>query len=210
MPSLPAHGIIGSVTSTPLTPLSRMRDWLREQPTLTGSGRPIDDGALPGDPGALFVSWIRAAAEAGVAEPHAATLATVGADGVPDARTLILKDLDERGWAFAGPRSSGKGVQLAAHSAAALNFWWQPLIRAVRVRGAVREAPAAESAADLAARSTAAREGVAPGDWVLWRLQPTRVEFWQGAVDRRHTRIVYDAQDGGWSLSVSGATTSTG
>lgn len=91
------------------------------------------------------------------------TLATVDAEGIPDARTLILKEVSARGWAFAGHRSSAKGQQLAAQPAAALNFWWQPLVRAVRVRGRVEQASADESAADLAARSPAAREGIAPG-----------------------------------------------
>jgi len=172
--------------------------WLRARPALTGSAPALHPDSVPDDPLALFLNWITSAAEAGVAEPHAATLATVDADGVPDARTLILKDVDERGWAFAGPRSSAKGRQLAANPAAALNFWWQPVLRAVRVRGPVVEASASESAADLAARSAAARAGVAEGDWVLWRVEPSRVEFWQGAPDRRHTRIVYARDGAGW------------
>lgn len=132
------------------------------------------------------------------------TLATIGADGLPDARTLILKNVDERGWAFAGPRSSRKGADLAAHAVAALNFWWQPIVRAVRVRGQVVEASAEDSAADLAARSRAARDGVAAGDWVLWRVRPVRVEFWQGEPDRRHSRIVFDRGDEGWARTISG------
>lgn len=172
--------------------------WLRARPALTGSAPALHPGSVPDDPLALFLNWITTAAEAGVAEPHAATLATVDADGVPDSRTLILKDVDERGWAFAGPRSSAKGQQLAANPAAALNFWWQPVLRAVRVRGPVREAASDESAADLAARSAAARAGVAEGDWVLWRIVPSRIEFWQGSTDRRHTRIVYTRDGSGW------------
>ena len=186
---------------------SALSDWLRAQPALTGTAPPLDVGALPGDPVALFVTWIREAADAGVPEPHAATLATVDAEGLPDARTLILKDVSERGWAVAGQRSSRKGAQLAAQPASALNFWWQPVVRAVRVRGAVREASRAESDADLAARSASARDGIEPGDWVLWRIVPTRVEFWQGSPDRRHTRIVYIAEAGGWSLDLHDAPT---
>ncbi|MCE4025866.1 pyridoxamine 5'-phosphate oxidase family protein [Microbacterium sp. Au-Mic1] len=177
--------------------------WLRARPALTGSAPALHPGSVPDEPLALFLNWITTAAEAGVAEPHAATLATVDVDGVPDARTLILKDVDERGWAFAGTRSSAKGRQLAAHPAAALNFWWQPVLRAVRVRGPVREASSDESAADLAARSAAARAGVADGDWVLWRIVPSRIEFWQGATDRRHTRIVYTRHGDGWLRSWS-------
>lgn len=183
--------------------------WLRAQPALTGVAPSIDLSELPVDPVPLFLDWIRHAASAGVAEPHAATLATVDGDGIPDARTLILKNVDERGWAFAGARSSRKGSQLASTPAGALNFWWQPLVRAVRVRGRVQEAGEAESAADLAARSAAARAGIAQGDWALWRLVPTRVEFWQGAVDRDHTRIVYRRTEAAWDLTVAGAVTGT-
>ena len=175
-------------------------DWLRAQPALTGIAPPLDLGALPRDPVALFLTWIREAADAGVPEPHAATLATVDAEGLPDARTLILKGVGERGWAVAGPRSSRKGAQLAARPAAALNFWWQPVVRSVRLQGTVREASPAESEADLAARSVSARAGIEPGDWVLWWIVPSRVEFWQGSPDRRHTRIVYVAGADGWSL----------
>ncbi|WP_231880332.1 pyridoxine/pyridoxamine 5'-phosphate oxidase [Microbacterium sp. H83] len=178
--------------------------WLRSLPALTGSAPALDGRAVPDDPVTAFRSWIVGAVEAGVAEPHAATLATIDRDGVPDARTLILKEVDGRGWAFAGPRSSGKGAQLAVHPVAALNFWWQPLVRAVRLRGEVREAEPDESAADLAARSAAARDGVAHDDWVLWRLIPSRVEFWQGETDRRHSRVIFDRDGGEWRRSVVG------
>ncbi|WP_243076639.1 pyridoxal 5'-phosphate synthase [Microbacterium sp. SS28] len=180
---------------------SMITEWLRAQPTLAGSAPPFDLSALPDHPDELFVTWIRQAAAAGVAEPHAATLATVDVDGMPDARTLILKDISPDGWAVAGPRSSAKGAQLAAHPVAALNFWWQPVVRAVRVRGVVREASPEDSAADLAARSSSARQTVAAGDWVLWRIVPERVEFWQGAPDRRHTRVIYELTDASWTRS---------
>lgn len=78
-------------------------------------------------------------------------------------------------------------------------------MRAVRVRGPVHEAPATESAADLAARSQAARAGTAEGDWVLWRVVPERVEFWQGAVDRNHRRLVYRRGEDGWTHDVQHA-----
>lgn len=178
--------------------------WLRAQPSLTGDAPPLDASALPDDPDELFLSWLSEAIALEVVEPLAATLATVDAAGVPDASTLILKDVDERGWAFAGPRSSRKAAQLAAHPVAAMNFWWQPIVRAVRVRGRVIEASADESAADLAARSAAAREGIASGEWVLWRIVPSRVEFWQGETDRRHSRIVYEPGPTGWTRTVIG------
>lgn len=178
-----------------------MAAWLRSIPSLTGTPPGQDAEALPVAPEALFERWIRQAVDAGVAEAHGATLATVDADGIPDARTLILKDLGPQGWAFAGPRASAKGAQLATQPAAALNFWWPAVLRAVRVRGRVVEASAEESAADLAARSAAARDGIEPGGWVLWRLVPDRVEFWQGSSDRRHLRTIYRRTAEGWQLT---------
>lgn len=98
-------------------------DELRSLPTLIG--RPpselIDDPAQ--DPIDLFLDWMREAIDAGVPEPHAMTLSTVGEDGMPDARVLILKGVDARGFAFASTSSSRKGRQLAAHPEAALTFW---------------------------------------------------------------------------------------
>lgn len=176
--------------------------WLRSLPSLSGDAPALDLHLLPADPAALFGEWLSDAVARGVPEPHAMTLATVDADGMPDARTLILKDVSERGWAFAGHVRSAKARQLAANPAAALTFWWQPIVRAVRVRGRVVPASESESAADLAARSAAARAGIAPGEWMLWRVVPERVEFWQGRVDRNHVRIVFRLGAGGWSHDV--------
>lgn len=184
-----------------MTSSSPLASWLRAQPTLVGTPPALELETLPDDPVALFTEWIMDAAERGVAEPHAATLATVDAEGVPDARTLIVKDTTSRGWAFAGPRSSAKGAQLGTFPAAALNFWWQPIRRAVRLRGVVHEATPAESDVDLAARPAAARSGIRAGEWVRWWLEPATVEFWQGASDRRHFRIVYARNGDGWARS---------
>lgn len=181
-----------------------LRERLRAVPSLVGTPPALELAHLPADPVGLFAEWLDVALAAGVPEPLAMTVATADADGGPDARTLILKDVGAEGWAFAGTRSSEKGRQLAARPAAALNFWWQPIGRAVRVRGAVEEASAEECAADLAARSPAARAGVAPGDWVVWRVRPSRVEFWQSSPDRHHTRIVFTAQGDGWACDVRG------
>ncbi|MCP2635847.1 pyridoxamine 5'-phosphate oxidase family protein [Microbacterium sp. HD4P20] len=174
---------------------------LRGVPSLTGSPPPLDLTRLPPSPEELFLQWLSVALDDGVAEPLAMTLATVNANGMPDARLLILKDVGPAGWAFASERSSEKGRQLAAVPAAALSFWWQPQLRAVRVRGRVVEASPDESAADLARRPSAVRTSLDPGDWVLWRVVPDHVEFWQGSPDRRHVRLAYDRDDDGWTIA---------
>lgn len=176
--------------------------WLRGLGSLTGEAPPFDVSQVPEHPADLFLRWLQEAVLAGVPEPHAATLATAGADGMPDARTLIVKEVAAEGWAVAGPRSSRKAAQLAENPAAALNFWWQPLVRAVRVRGTVEEASQAEIDADLAARPLHARP---TADWMVWWIRPTRVEFWQGAVSRNHTRLVYESDAGEWTHRVNAA-----
>jgi pyridoxamine 5'-phosphate oxidase len=76
---------------------------------------------------------------------------------MPDARVLILKDVDAAGWHFAINTASRKGADLAAHPVAALTFYWSPVVRQVRVRGVVVEDPAAVSRADFLARPAGSR-----------------------------------------------------
>ncbi|GGX32180.1 pyridoxine/pyridoxamine 5'-phosphate oxidase [Streptomyces chryseus] len=116
----------------------------------------FDPDTAPADPLPLFRQWFVAAAEAGQSEPHTMSLATVDPDGLPDVRTLMLHDADERGWHFASHATSAKGRQLAADPHAALGFYWPVQGRQVRVRGQVVTGTPEEAAADLHARSTGA------------------------------------------------------
>ncbi|MFD5101051.1 pyridoxine/pyridoxamine 5'-phosphate oxidase [Streptomyces albidochromogenes] len=116
----------------------------------------FDPDTAPADPLPLFRQWFVAAARAGQPEPHTMSLATVGPDGLPDVRTLMLHDADERGWHFASHATSAKGRQLAAGPRAALGFYWPVQGRQVRVRGQVSSGTPEEAAADLHARSTGA------------------------------------------------------
>ncbi|MFH8403402.1 pyridoxal 5'-phosphate synthase [Streptomyces sp. NPDC018019] len=131
--------------------LRSLRVWDCELPAIDP-----DPAHAPAHPLPLFRQWLREAAEAGVPEPHTMTLATAGASGDPDVRTVMLHDADARGWHFATHRGSRKGRELAARPRAALGFYWPALGRQVRVRGAVTEAGPEESAADLHRRSTGA------------------------------------------------------
>ncbi|MBD0322468.1 MAG: pyridoxal 5'-phosphate synthase [Aldersonia sp.] len=91
-------------------------------------------------PHEAFLRWLEQAVAAGIPEPHVATLATIGADGLPQARVLMLRDLDESGWSFSGPAFSPKGRALAARPVAALTFYWREHGRQVRVTGTVSDA----------------------------------------------------------------------
>ncbi|WP_369164845.1 pyridoxal 5'-phosphate synthase [Streptomyces sp. AFD10] len=129
--------------------LHAQRVWDTELPA-------FDPEPAPPAPLPLFHAWFAEAVAAGQTEPHAMSLATVDAEGLPDVRTLLLHGADERGFHFATHATSAKGHQLAAHPHAALGFYWPAQGRQVRVRGPVTRCTPAESHADLHARSTGA------------------------------------------------------
>ncbi len=134
-----------------------VRDLLRGLPVFDRPLPAFDTESAPEEPSALFLSWLHEAIAVGVSEPHAMTLATVDAEGRPDARVLILKDVDADGWQFATATTSAKGTQLAARPHAALSFHWREQGRQVRVRGAVATADPSVSAADFLAKPDGSR-----------------------------------------------------
>jgi len=97
----------------------------------------LDIADIAADPLRQLERWISDAVEAGVDEPNAMTLATVDADGQPDARVVLLRGIGERELVWFTDRRSAKGTQLATVPFAAIVFHWQPLERQVRLRGAV-------------------------------------------------------------------------
>lgn len=134
-----------------------LRQELRALPVLCAPPLAFDVERAPDTPQELFVEWFGQAVARREPEPHAMTLSTCDSDGRPDARVLILKDLDEQGWWFASSSASRKGRQLAQRPAAALTFYWRTLGRQVRVRGSVVAAPDERAAADFRARGAGAR-----------------------------------------------------
>lgn len=116
------------------------------------------------DPLRFFGRWFEEALKAGVREPNAMTLATVGDDGQPAARIVLLKGADERGFVFYTNYESRKGQELAARPRAALVFWWQELERQVRIEGAVEKVTGEESDAYFASRPRPSRLGAWASD----------------------------------------------
>ena len=93
------------------------------------------------DPFAQFEKWWQEAIHAGIEEPNAMTLATASADGMPDARIVLLKGFDDRGFTFFTNYNSTKGMQLLENPRGALVFFWKELERQVRISGLVSLAP---------------------------------------------------------------------
>ena len=110
------------------------------------------------DPLQLFTEWFEAAQAAGLELPEAMTLATAAADGRPSARTVLLKGVDERGFAFFTNYESRKGNELSDNPRAALVFHWaQEPRRQVLVGGQVERLPAKESDEYWATRPAGSR-----------------------------------------------------
>ena len=116
------------------------------------------------DPLALFETWLREATASEPNDPNAMTLSTVDADGMPDARMVLLKTFDARGFTFYTNFESAKGRELLANPKAALSFHWKSLRRAVRVRGSVETVSGEEADAYFASRARSARIGAWASD----------------------------------------------
>lgn len=97
----------------------------------------FDVGDLADSPFDQFQTWFQAAIDAQIMEPNAMTLATVDLDGRPDARIVLLKDADERGFTFYTNYGSAKANQIAHEQEVSLVFYWDKLFRQVRIRGPI-------------------------------------------------------------------------
>jgi pyridoxamine 5'-phosphate oxidase len=107
---------------------------------------------MAGDPLEQFRRWFGEAEGAGIRAPNAMALATSTSDGGPSVRMVLLKDVDERGFAFFTGYVSRKSTELDANPRAALLFFWDPLGRQVRIEGSVERVSATESDAYFATR----------------------------------------------------------
>jgi pyridoxamine 5'-phosphate oxidase len=111
------------------------------------------------DPITLFRAWMKDAVAGEVNDPDAVALATATPDGVPSARMVLMKRLDERGFCFYTNAESQKGSELAVNSHAAMCFHWKSLRRQVRISGTVAELPGADADAYFHSRSRLSQLG---------------------------------------------------
>ena len=188
----------------------------------------LAEADLAPDPVAMFERWMQDSVDAGLHEPNAMVVSTVGADGAPSSRMVLLKGLSEDGFVFYTNTGSRKGVELAANPRCALLFPWHPLERQVRVDGVAAPVSADAVAAYFAVRPRGSRLGAhashqsrvttreelaaayaeaearypgdvpVPDEWGGYVVRPEAVEFWQGRPGRMHDRLVYRRSDGGW------------
>ncbi len=117
------------------------------------------DFAQADEPLQLFAAWFAEAKRAEPVNPDAMTLATVDRNGMPNARMVLLKGFDQRGFVFYTNQNSAKGREMADEPRAALTFYWKALQRQVRLRGSVEPVSAEEADAYFATRSRMAQIG---------------------------------------------------
>jgi pyridoxamine 5'-phosphate oxidase len=163
----------------------------------------LDLTDLDQDPVMQWNLWHDQALDAGVAEPNSVVLSTVDADGVPDARNLLIRGADHNGFSFFTNYLSAKSRQLQHHPVAAATSSWLDLHRQVRIRGEVVRLPEADSDAYFASRPRESQLGA----WASPQSQPLRdrAELEQLLAD---VRTRFEGQDvprpphwGGWLLA---------
>jgi len=101
------------------------------------SGDALPQDLASFDPWEFFTFWLETAIAADEVEPNAMLLATIGADGRPRSRVVLLKEASRNGLVFFTHYTSPKGEQLAANPVASATLWWPHLMRQVRAVGAV-------------------------------------------------------------------------
>jgi pyridoxamine 5'-phosphate oxidase len=146
-----------SFEQAPLPILARMTDIAQLRKSYERAA--LDESASHPDPLRQFEQWLNEAIDARLPEPNAMTLATVGPDGRPSTRIVLIKGCDERGIAWYTNYDSRKGRELAAHPHAALQFHWVELERVVRIEGTVSRVSDQESDAYYASRPLDSRIG---------------------------------------------------
>jgi pyridoxamine 5'-phosphate oxidase len=160
------------------------------------------------DPLARFAELFAQARVNPCHDATAMTLATVGDDGRPSARVVLLKGVDDGGFVFYTNTRSRKGRELDAHPAVALTLWWPHNGWQVRVEGDAARVTDAEADAYFASRARGSRAELEgrlaeyttrfagkavprPPHWTGYRVTPTTIELWKNRDDRLHDREEY-------------------
>tara|TARA_R110000851_G_scaffold22814_2_gene67380 strand:- start:2046 stop:2648 length:603 start_codon:yes stop_codon:yes gene_type:complete len=127
------------------------------------------DGLFAGDdPFEIARGWLAEAEKSELNDPNAVALSTVDADGLPNVRMVLLKEISEDGFVFYTNYNSAKGRELTANPKAAMVLHWKSLRRQVRIRGMVSREEGARADAYYASRSLKSRLGA----WASEQSQP--------------------------------------
>jgi len=185
---------------------------LRENYTQGG----IEKEDLALDPFTQFQSWIEAAVKANLPEPNAMTLSTVGEQGIPSSRTVLLKGLDHGFCLFSNYRSQKHALERQviiqgvaekmSEAESAAYFSSRPYESQIGAWVSESQSSVLPDRAEIEARDIALKTQYPEGEvplpefWGGYRVIPRKVEFWQGRVGRLHDRLRYVRTDENWEI----------
>lgn len=182
---------------------------------------------LTSHPVDLFDSWFRLALDNKILEPNAMVLSTIGLNGTPRSRVMLLKEFSKKGFVFFTNYESEKGREINKNPNVCLNFVWLAMEKQVRIEGVAEKVSEAISEEYFNSRPLGSRIGAViskqsqpvsgrdeleqrlkeysdvneikkPEHWGGYEVKPSVVEFWQGRADRLHDRIQYKLVNDLW------------
>ncbi len=142
----------------------------------------VQEDSLAEDPMRQFAEWFQQAADSHLFEPNAMVVSTATPDGRPSSRTVLLKQFDERGFAFYTNYGSRKGREIDANPHVALLFPWHPIARQVIVTGTASRVGRDETAAYFRSRPHGSQLGA-------WASEQSRVIGSRAELDRRYAEL---------------------
>ncbi len=189
----------------------------------------LTENKISPNPYEQFGWWLEEATGNGILEPNAMALSTVGSNGRPSSRIVLLKAFDENGFVFYTNYNSRKGREISSNHFASLLFFWDTAERQVRIEGTIEkveahlsekyfaerpyesrlsaivsaqseEIPSREYLEDRLEDLKQAGEIKRPETWGGYILKADYFEFWQGRASRLHDRIVYQSENGAWKI----------
>ena len=164
---------------------------------------PLVESAMEGDPIRQFSTWWHEALKANIIEVNAMTLATSSADGMPSARTVLMKGFSEKGFTFFTNYNSLKGQQLSENPRASLLFFWKELERQVRITGIVEKVSSEESSAYFHSRPKPSQVGavISPQSQVIESRQWLDEKYKQAFEQFENTTVERPAHWGGYLVT---------
>ncbi|MDP9018823.1 MAG: pyridoxamine 5'-phosphate oxidase [Candidatus Eremiobacteraeota bacterium] len=112
----------------------------------------LDRDDLDANPLTQLERWLAQAVQAKLLEPYAMSVSSVGADGQPSSRIVLLRSISERGLVFYTSYLSRKGQEMAANPRVSALFYWGELERQVRIEGSIEQVGDDESDTYFASR----------------------------------------------------------
>ncbi len=182
---------------------------------------------LTSHPVQLFDAWFQLAIANKITEPNAMVLSTIGLNGTPRSRVMLLKGYSEEGFIFYTNYQSNKGMELENNPNVSLTFLWLENEKQIRIEGTVSKVSEKESDDYFNSRPLGSRIGAVisnqsrpvasmedlikkwnefsdssevkrPEHWGGYLVKPTLIEFWQGRANRLHDRIEYKIVNNVW------------